>query len=206
MAGAAGREERSGRTATSTKALLPVGPLAVARQLMATVIRAPEPPTTAPPGRTRLKAPLSYHFLAAGHNDVLVVATTGRVRRTTTWVPMVKAQSIRRIQGPWQRRLGLATVHLDAAGKQVRAEFRDRSVEEADRLLDDLTTLSRAARKIDETRGPAGPGLGPMVLPAAATPAGWYADPAAVHELRYWDGRGWTEHVHDHQRASVDPL
>jgi putative membrane protein len=202
VAGAAGREERSGRTATSTKALLPVGSLALAHQLMATVIRAPEPDTSPPPRRTRLKAPLSYHFLQAGYNDVLVVAMTGRVRRITTWVPMVKAQSIRRIQGPWQRRLGLATVHLDAAGKRVRAEFRDRSVEEADRLMDDLTALSRAARKNEDRMGTSAPGA----TGSATAPAGWYPDPTAVHQLRYWDGRIWTEHVHDHEVASVDPL
>ena len=32
-------------------------------------------------------------------------------------------------------------------------------------------------------------------------PAGWYPDPAQTHaaRLRYWDGTGWTEHVHDPQ-------
>ncbi|HXQ43543.1 MAG TPA: PH domain-containing protein [Acidimicrobiales bacterium] len=198
VAGAAGREERSGRTATSTKALLPVGSHDVARQLLATVIRQPQPATSPPPARTRLKAPLSYHFLAAGHNDVLVMATTGRVRRTTTWVPMVKAQSIRRIQGPLQRRLGLATVHLDAAGKRVRAEFRDRDADEADRLIDDLTSLSRAARKREDVA----PG---SATPAATASAGWFPDPVGRHQLRYWDGSDWTGHVRDHEVVGLDP-
>jgi hypothetical protein len=26
-------------------------------------------------------------------------------------------------------------------------------------------------------------------------PAAWYADPAKRYELRYWDGKEWTEHV-----------
>ncbi|HEY5252298.1 MAG TPA: PH domain-containing protein [Acidimicrobiales bacterium] len=203
VAGAAGREERSGRTATSTKALLPVGSYEVARQLVAMVIRGPEPETAPPPPRTRLKAPFSYHFLQAGHNDVLVMAVTGRVRRTTTWIPMVKAQSIRRIQGPWQRRLGLATVHLDAAGKRVRAEFRDRSVDEADTLMDDLTSLSRAARRHEETT--AATTAGPSSAGQSPAP-GWFSDPSGRHQIRYWDGVVWTNHVRDHDVASVDPL
>src|SRR3954453_1850334 len=27
--------------------------------------------------------------------------------------------------------------------------------------------------------------------------AGWLADPSGEHELRYWDGAGWTGHVVD---------
>lgn len=31
---------------------------------------------------------------------------------------------------------------------------------------------------------------------AAPVPAGWYPDPYAVSELRWWDGQNWTESVH----------
>jgi hypothetical protein len=27
-----------------------------------------------------------------------------------------------------------------------------------------------------------------------ATPAGWYPNPADASQLRYWDGKHWTEH------------
>ena len=74
---------------------------------------------------------------------------TGRINRATTWVPLEKSQSIRRVQGPLQRPLGLATVHVDVAGKRARAEFRDREVEEADQLVAELTALSRSARQPD---------------------------------------------------------
>jgi putative membrane protein len=94
-----------------------------------------------------LKAPLSYHFLAAGHDGTLAVAVTGRVRRETTLVPLAKTQSVRLVQGPLQRRLGLATVHLDAAGKRVRAEFRERPQEQARSLVGELAALSRSARR-----------------------------------------------------------
>jgi hypothetical protein len=35
---------------------------------------------------------------------------------------------------------------------------------------------------------------------------GWHADPAGRHELRYFDGDGWTEHVTDAGRPSADPV
>jgi putative membrane protein len=62
-------------------------------------------------------------------------------------VPLAKAQSVRLVQGPLQRRLGLATVHLDAAGRRVRAEFRERRQEEARSLVGELAALSRSARR-----------------------------------------------------------
>ncbi|MGV8083612.1 MAG: DUF2510 domain-containing protein [Coriobacteriia bacterium] len=36
--------------------------------------------------------------------------------------------------------------------------------------------------------------------------AGWYPDPADRHEIRYWDGMTWTEHVSDQGDVGVDPL
>lgn len=36
--------------------------------------------------------------------------------------------------------------------------------------------------------------------------ARWAADPSGKHELRYWDGTAWTEHVSDGGKQSTDPL
>ncbi|MBE7324536.1 DUF2510 domain-containing protein [Nocardioides sp. Y6] len=35
-------------------------------------------------------------------------------------------------------------------------------------------------------------------------PAAWHADPFGRHELRYWDGSRWTEHVHSRGVPGVD--
>lgn len=34
---------------------------------------------------------------------------------------------------------------------------------------------------------------------------GWYRDPSGRHQLRYWDGRFWTEHVRDDDVRGIDP-
>jgi putative membrane protein len=148
VAGHPGRDQPEGSGAVR-KALLPVGRQDEARRLLAIALPAAAgwPALSKPPRRSWWKAPLSYHFLAAGHDGTLAVAVVGRLRRETTWVPLAKAQSVRLVQGPLQRRLGLATVHLDAAGRRVRAEFRERRQEEARSLVDELAALSRSARR-----------------------------------------------------------
>ncbi|MBI4883805.1 MAG: DUF2510 domain-containing protein [Actinobacteria bacterium] len=40
----------------------------------------------------------------------------------------------------------------------------------------------------------------------STTPANWYPDPMNRHEMRYWSGTAWTEHVSDNGIQSVDPI
>lgn len=42
--------------------------------------------------------------------------------------------------------------------------------------------------------------------PPGATPAAWYPDPTGRHQLRWYDGSVWTEHVSDNSVTSSDPL
>ena len=145
VAGVAGREEGSHDT---RKSLLPVGSPAQARQLAQLVLGHAAPEPARPPRRARLKAPLSYHFLAAGHDDTMAVATTGRLAKTTVWARLEKLQSVRFSQGPVQRALDLADVHADVAGKHVHVAFENRPAAQARELLDELAALSRAARDV----------------------------------------------------------
>jgi putative membrane protein len=94
-----------------------------------------------------VKSPLRFRFLAWDRTDTAVVSQTGRIRRVTVWVPLEKVQSLRRLEGPVQRRLRLATVYLDVAGRGQHAALRDRDRAEADEALADLIRLARAARQ-----------------------------------------------------------
>jgi putative membrane protein len=218
VAGSVGREQDT-RSSSVTRSLLPVGPNDTADELLRRLVSITGPPLVKPPSRVKWKTPLSYHFLAAGHDDTLAAASTGRLRKVTTWVPLEKIQSIRWVQGPLQRTMALASIHVDAAGRRVRAEFRDRALTEADRFLTQLVASSRLARRqgtrrVEVAAATMGCGSAPSAAdgghggPAAglAIPAGWYEDPSGQHQYRYWDGNKWTENVGDHGATALDPL
>jgi len=181
VAGHAGRDHPEGSGA-ARKALLPVGRPDEAQRLLdiALPAAASRPALSKPPRRGWWKAPLSYHFLAAGHDGTLAVAVVGRLRRETTWVPLAKAQSVRLVQGPLQRRLGLATVHLDAAGRRVRAEFRERRQEEARSLVGELAALSRSARRQASLAVAGPPGQAPANAQGPVAAAGDAGQAASV--------------------------
>jgi putative membrane protein len=210
LAGVPGRERAAG-SGQVTKTLLPVGSPVLAAELRATVLGTVELEPTRPPRRARLKSPLSYHFLSAAHDDSMAVTTVGRIRKVTSWVPLVKAQSVRRVQGPAQRRLGLATVHVDVAGRHAGATFRDRDDTQAEQLVEELVSLSRTARQLTPIdalpRAPAPALLTPMAPTsnAASIPPGWFVDPSGRHAGRWWDGYRWTENVDDWGKPGSDP-
>lgn len=206
LAGVPGHGRSAGGSGRMTKALLPVGSHQSAEYLRRAVLGPVEPTASPPSRRARLKAPLSYHFLAAGHDDTMAVAVTGRVQKVTCWVPLEKAQSIRRVQGPAQRALGLATVHVDVPGRRVGAKFRDRAVDEADRLVEDLARRSGGARRQESVGVATVAATATASGTATAAPPGFFADPARRHQARYWNGAAWTERVLDDGVDALDPL
>ncbi|MBV8479143.1 MAG: PH domain-containing protein, partial [Actinobacteria bacterium] len=145
----AGRQRAEGEGRSDRRALraiLPVGGRAVADELLDHLL--PDRPRELSPAPHRVlwKSPLRYRMLGWGRTDTVVSTRSGRLRRATNWVPLEKVQSLRRVEGPVQRRLRLATVYVDTAGKTVHAAIRDRDVHEADGALEDLIVLARTAR------------------------------------------------------------
>ncbi|MGA2210878.1 MAG: PH domain-containing protein [Acidimicrobiales bacterium] len=162
LAGAVRRGHDQPRSAIR-RALLPVGTRAEVEWLLGRVLAEHEVPLTRPPRAAVVRAPLRYHFLAAGRNRSCAVSVSGRVRRLTEWVPLGKVQSIRYAQGPFQRALRLASVHLDVAGRRTSVRWLDRSGAEADELMRSLPLECEAARDRDAAAS--------HVVPAAAEPS-----------------------------------
>lgn len=146
----AGRQRSEGEGQAQRRplrAVLPVGSRALAEELLDHLLPDRPKEQMRAPHRVLWKSPLRYRMLAWGRTDTCVATTSGRLRRVTSWVPLEKVQSLRLVQGPAQRRLGLASVYVDTVGRRVHATIRDRDADEADRALTDLSTLARAARR-----------------------------------------------------------
>jgi putative membrane protein len=127
--------------------LLPVGSRKLGFELVDRLVPDRPPELSPAPRRVFWKSPLRYRKLAWGRTDTCVATTSGRLRKVSCWVPLEKVQSLRRVEGPVQRRLRLASVHVDTAGRAVHATLRDRDSAEATEALDELAELARAARR-----------------------------------------------------------
>ncbi|MFC4017649.1 PH domain-containing protein [Micromonospora sp. GCM10011542] len=128
--------------------LLPVGDLPTAAMIVAEVlpgVRLDALALSRPPSRARWLHPLGRGALGAGLHERVFATRSGLLTRQLAIVPYARIQSVRVVQGPAQRRLGLATVHADTAGGSGAAA-QDRDVAEAWALAAELTARSHAAR------------------------------------------------------------
>ena len=127
--------------------LLPVAPREVALGLLADVLPGVDLEAVRldpAPTRARRRAWIQWSRLAVGADDAVVVTRRGRVTRRWAAVLHARTQSVRVTQGPWQRALRLATVHIDTVPGPVRAVALHRDVEDAHALA--LAQAERAAR------------------------------------------------------------
>jgi putative membrane protein len=138
-----------GEDQAATGALLPVAPRQLALDLVARVLGATLPVADVPaPRPARWRAPLQFRRLRYGVDDRHLLATSGVLTTTTDIAPLGKVQSLRVTQGPYERRLGLASLHVDTASRRLPgAVVAHRSAAEAAALLEDLAARSRGARR-----------------------------------------------------------
>ncbi|MGP3952072.1 PH domain-containing protein [Streptomyces sp. 7N604] len=131
--------------------LLPVAERAVAERVIGRVLpgvdlcavtEALEPP----PRRARWRVPVWWRGYGFAADGLVFAARHGLLGRSLSLVPHAKVQSVRRTQGPWERRLGLAGVHVDTgANKTVTARLRDAA--DAARITASQADHSRTGRR-----------------------------------------------------------
>ncbi|NGM14375.1 PH domain-containing protein [Verrucosispora sp. CWR15] len=129
--------------------LLPVGDQPTGEMIVAEVlpgVALASLPLRPPPARARWVNPLSRQVLGAGLTEQVFAVRSGLLTRQLTVVPYARLQSVRVVQGPVQRLLGLATVHADTAGGAGAAAV-DRDLTDAWALAAELTAWGQAARR-----------------------------------------------------------
>lgn len=129
--------------------ILPVAPLPVARAILARVFTDIDPlqmPLQPVPDRARWRAPWQFRQLATGHDDRVFVARHGWLIPRWDVVPHARTQSVRLTQGPVQRRLNLASVHVDSTPGPIRIMAAQRDTEDARRIAFDQAERARLAR------------------------------------------------------------
>jgi putative membrane protein len=145
VAGASGGEDAQERPSV----ILPVAPLPIASAVLAQALPGIDPfavPLASAPRRSRWRAPLQAKRLAVGHNNDVLVARHGWLVPMWDVVPHARTQSVRLTQGPWQRRLRLASVHIDSTPGPIHITIAHRDEGEARRILEEQSHRAKRAR------------------------------------------------------------
>ena len=100
------------------------------------------------PRRTRWARPFDFWTLRYGWNDQALITEHGLLAHVTDIVPHAKTQSVRIEQGPWQRRLRLASVHVDTTKGPVTAIARHIDAADARELALSQLDRARTARRL----------------------------------------------------------
>ncbi|MBA2559987.1 MAG: PH domain-containing protein [Propionibacteriales bacterium] len=130
------------------------------------------------PGARRVD-PVGWRYLGVALLREGAVSRAGRWRRSTSFVPYARVQSVSAHQGPVQRRLGLATVYLDVPKGSKRWEAQHRGTEDAAQLVETLADRARLHRLHRRSADPPPRPVDPRWRPVDPDPAS--ADAGARH-------------------------
>ncbi|MBM3687477.1 MAG: hypothetical protein FJW85_10810 [Actinobacteria bacterium] len=129
--------------------LIPVAPRAQALRLIAEVLPDVDVDALAfvsAPAPARWRSPLAWRLLACAITPQVIATRSGRLTRRTSLAPHARVQSVRVTQGPWERSLGLASLHADVAPGPVSLTGRHLAEGQVRPLAQEETDLMRRAR------------------------------------------------------------
>ncbi|RYU14503.1 PH domain-containing protein [Nocardioides iriomotensis] len=155
VAGAGGTSETDGGPSATT--VMPVADLAAVHALASHLLRGHDVDVDVdvdvagieldlPPTSATWLDPFGRRFMGVGMGDDLIVSRQGWFTRSTHAVRHARVQSVRLSQGPLQRRLGLADVHIDSPPGPVHVRARHRGAAEARKLWEAEERNAKAAR------------------------------------------------------------
>lgn len=103
------------------------------------------------PRRSRRRSPIQWRNLAVAWDGVVLASQRGRVTRRTMVIPHVRTQSVRLTQGPWERALDLASVHVDTTPGPVKVMALHLDASAARAVVDDQALRAEQGRSADRT-------------------------------------------------------
>ncbi|GAB3490609.1 PH domain-containing protein [Nocardiopsis coralliicola] len=128
-----------GERQMDSSTLLPVAPRALAYALVDELFGGDAAGVELHPARGQRGA-------AAGHGERLFATRRGVLCRTTEYVPLARAQSIRMTAGPLARRRGTAAVAVDTPPGPIRAQAPGRAAGSARAAVDDMARRGQELR------------------------------------------------------------
>lgn len=147
-----GRNQDTENKGSASSMLLPVATADQVRTALAHLLPGTDTEAVfllqAPP-RARWVAPLGQPALRHGFDDRVLIADSGRLGRQRLIVPHAKTQSVRLVQGPMQRHLGLADVHVDTTDGPVRLLAEHLDAGRARELVDGQLRRAAYARELE---------------------------------------------------------
>ena len=152
LAGVGPSESETNQQNKMETLLVPVAPRAVALGLISQVLPGVDIDSIELSGvdaRTRRRSPIQWSALAVGWNDKVFVARRGLISRHLSIVPHARTQSVRVTQGPWERALGLASMHVDSTPGPVKVVALHRPAMQARKIADEQAQRARQARLTD---------------------------------------------------------
>lgn len=147
VAGTTGGEDANERPSV----LLPVAPEALARLVLNRVLPGVDAlgvELEGVPRSARWRSPLQWQQLGVGATSRVLVTRRGWLVPKWDVVPHARTQSVRVTQGPWQRRLGLASMHIDSTPGPVRIAALHRDAHQVRALANAQADRARMARRL----------------------------------------------------------
>ncbi len=144
IAGVRGEEGRP-------EVLIPVAPRSQALDLIAEVLPGVDIAALdfeAAPRQSRWRSPLEWRMLGCAITPEVIASRSGRITRRISVALHARVQSVRVTEGPWERRLGLCTLHADTAPGPVHVAARHLGRDEVAGLAREETERMRRARRV----------------------------------------------------------
>lgn len=146
----AGYGDVSEEDGVSVTTLLPISDKALARTLLNELIHEPHPEehqvlANRASDRARIFAPIGWKHRWLTRSADTVRTHTGWVTKQMQVIPQRKVQSVAVVEGPWQRKLKVATVVIHTPDGPVSIELQHLNAEDAPALILSEIDIARAA-------------------------------------------------------------